>query len=39
MNLAWLGEGGFGVEEEGQEEEAIKGGNPVPAKWLIPLIP
>lgn len=44
MNPARRGEGGLGVEQEGEERRrkavrVVQGGNPVPAKWLIPLIP
>lgn len=45
MNPARRGERGVGgVEQEGEERRrkavrVVQGGNPVPAKWLIPLIP
>lgn len=39
MNPGWLVEKGGLVEEDGEEEADAQEGNPVPAKWLIPLIP
>lgn len=39
MNPASLGVGEVGLEGVGEKEGDAQGGNPVPAKWLIPLIP
>lgn len=33
------GAGGVWLERVGEEEGCVRGGNPVPAKWLISLIP